>query len=74
MSFGVQETKVEALNKVPIPKDVSRFVRGFSVLDKTLTLLTRAGEDWIWGLTQQEAFIALKSSTRFDTSVEAARC
>lgn len=73
--LGVQEAKVEALNKIPIPKDVSRlrafmglanyylrFVCGFSVLAKPLTLLTRADQDWIWGLAQQETFVALKQT------------
>ena len=51
--LGVQQVKVEALNRIPIPRDVSklrafiglanyyrRFFRGFSILAKPLTLLT----------------------------------
>ncbi len=71
--LGVQEAKVEALNRIPIPRDVSRlrafiglanyyrrFVRGFSHMAKPLTLLTRAGQEWIWGPDQEKAFEALK--------------
>ena len=63
------------MNKVPIPRDVPRlraflglanyccrFVRNFSVIAKPLTQLTRTGQDWKWGPTQDEAFEALKKA------------
>ena len=73
--LGVQEANVEALKRIPIPKDVSRlrafmglanyyrqFVRGFSLLAKPLTLLTRVDQEWMWGLDQEKAFEALKGA------------
>ena len=73
--LGIQMAKVEALNKIPIPKDVPRlralldlanyyrrFVRNFSVIAKPLTQLTRTGLDWKWGPAQDEAFEALKKA------------
>ena len=67
--------KVEAFNKIPIPKDVPRlraflglanyyrrFVHNFSVIAKPLTQLTRTGQDWEWGPAQDEAFEALKKA------------
>ena len=57
--LGVQTAKVEALNKIPIPRDVPRlraflglanyyrrFVRNFSVIAKPLIQLTRTGQEW----------------------------
>jgi hypothetical protein len=71
--LGVQEAKVEALKRISIPRDVSRwrafigpanyyrrFVCGFSLLAKPLTRLTRANQEWMWGLDQERAFEALK--------------
>ena len=59
---GVQMAKVEALNKIPIPRDVPRlraflglandyrrFVCNFSVIAKLLIQLTSTGQDWKWG-------------------------
>ena len=69
----MQEAKVEALNRIPVPKEVSRlrafmglanyyrkFVRGFSLLAKPLTLLMRIHQEWMWGPAQEAAFEALK--------------
>ena len=33
-----------------------QFVRGFSVLSKLLTLLTRYDQEWTWGSAQEKAF------------------
>jgi hypothetical protein len=73
--LGVQEAKVEALKRIPVPKDVSRlrafmglanyyrrFVRGFSVLAKPLTKLTRVDQEWMWGPDQERAFESLKKA------------
>ena len=73
--LGVQMAKVEALNKIPIPRDVPRlraflglanyyrrFVRNFSVIAKPLTQLTRTGQDWKWEPAQDAAFEALKKA------------
>ena len=67
--------KVEALNKIPIPRDVPRlrafldlanyyhrFVCNFSVIAKPLTQLTHTWQDWKWGPAQDEAFEALKKA------------
>jgi hypothetical protein len=71
--LGMQEAKIEALKKIPIPKDVSRlrasmglanyyrrFVCGFSLLAKPLTWLTYADQEWMWGPDQERAFEAMK--------------
>ena len=73
--LGVQMAKVEALNKIPIPRDVPRlraflglanyyrrFVRNFSVIAKPLTQLTRTGQEYKWGPAQDVAFEALKKA------------
>jgi len=73
--LGVQEAKVEALKRIPVPKDVSRlrafmglanyyrrFVRGFSLLAKPLTRLTRVDQEWMWGPDQERAFESLKKA------------
>ena len=70
--LGVQMAKVEALNKIPIPRDVprsrvflglanyyNRFVRNFSVIAKPLTQLTRMGQDWKWGPAQDWSMLGL---------------
>ena len=57
----VQMAKVEALNRIPIPRDVPRlrafldlanyyrrFVRSFSLIVELLTQLLRMGQDWEW--------------------------
>ena len=67
--------KVEALNKIPIPRDVPRlraflglanyyrrFMCNFSVIAKPLTQLTRTRQDWEWEPVQDEAFEALKKA------------
>ena len=71
--------KVEAFNKIPIPRDVPRlraflglanyyrrFMRNFSVISKPLTQLTRTGQDWKWGLAQDAAFEAQKKVLWFN--------
>ena len=67
--------KVEALDKIPIPRDVPRlraflglanyyrrFVRNFSIIAKPLTQLTRTGQEYKWGPAQDVAFEALKKA------------
>ena len=73
--LGVQMAKVEALNRIPIPRDVPRlrvflglanyyrrFVRSFSLIAKPLTQLLRTGQDWEWEPVQDAAFAALKKA------------
>ena len=60
--LGVQQAKVDALQKIPAPSDVSRlraflglanyyrrFVKNFSLIAKALTILTGKDQPWTWG-------------------------
>eukprot|EP00245_Coleochaete_scutata_P000411 TRINITY_DN1051_c1_g1_i1.p1 TRINITY_DN1051_c1_g1~~TRINITY_DN1051_c1_g1_i1.p1 ORF type:complete len:1227 (+),score=252.29 TRINITY_DN1051_c1_g1_i1:430-3681(+) len=71
--LGVQQAKVEAIEMVPRPEDVSRlraflglagyyrrFVQGYSTIAKPLTLLTRLDQPYEWGEAQEGAFRKLK--------------
>ncbi|CAM6082514.1 unnamed protein product [Calypogeia fissa] len=71
--LGVQQTKVEAIMRIPRPTDVSRvcafmglanyyqrYMKGFSALAKPLTMLTKSDQHWIWGDDQERAFQELK--------------
>ena len=68
--LGVQQTKVEAIARIPRPTDVSRvwafmglanfyrrYVKGFSAIAKPLTMLTRLDQVWTWGDDQERAFM-----------------
>jgi hypothetical protein len=59
--LGVQQTKVEAITRIPCPTDVSRvcafmglvnyyhkYVKGFSVMAKPLNML-KLDQEWQWG-------------------------
>jgi hypothetical protein len=69
----VQETKVEALKRISIPRELSklkafmelanyyrRFVCSFNLLVKYLTRLIQADKKWMRGPDQERAFEALK--------------
>jgi hypothetical protein len=71
--LGVQQTKVEAIRRIPQPIDVSRvrafmglanyyrrYVKGFSALARPLTMLTKGDQPWVWGEAQKKAFQELK--------------
>jgi hypothetical protein len=71
--LGVQQTKVEAIRRIPQPIDVSRvrafmglanyyrrYVKGFSALARPLTMLTKGDQPWVWGEAQEKAFQELK--------------
>lgn len=71
--LGVQKAKVDALNQIPVPTDVSRlraflglasyyrkFVRNFSAVARDLNLLLKANQPWVWTDKQQWAFDELK--------------
>ena len=71
--LGVQQAKVDALQKIPAPVDVPRlraflglanyyrrFVKNFSLIAKPLTILTSKDQPWTWGREQQQAFETLK--------------
>jgi hypothetical protein len=71
--LGVQQAKVDALQKIPTPVDVPRlraflglanyyhrFVKNFSLIAKPLTILTSKDQPWTWGREQQQAFETLK--------------
>ena len=71
--LGVQEAKVDALQRIPASIDVSRlqaflrlanyycwFVKNFSLIAKPLTILTGKDQPWTWGPEQQQAFDTLK--------------
>lgn len=71
--LGVQQAKVDALQRIPAPIDVSRlraflglanyyrrFVKNFSLIAKPLTILTGKDQPWTWGHEQQQAFDTLK--------------
>jgi hypothetical protein len=71
--LGVQQTKVNALQKVPALVDVPRlcaflglannyrqFVKNFSLIAKPLTIFTSKYQPWTWGREQQQAFGTLK--------------
>ena len=64
--LGVQQAKVDALQKIPAPVDVPRlraflglanyyrrFVKNFSLIAKPLTILTSKDQPWTWGREQQ---------------------
>ena len=68
------EKKLEALKKFPLPKTVKniqkflgfanyyrRFVPYFSYIAKTLTLLLKKDNPFVWGKDQQEAFEKIKN-------------
>ena len=72
--LGVLKGKVEALISIPRPKDVNRlraflglanyyqkFVANFNCIAKTLTMLTRNDQEWVWGDGQEAAFVELKA-------------
>jgi hypothetical protein len=71
--LGVQQTKVEAIRRIPWLTDVSRvrtfrglanyywrYMKHFSALAKPLTMLTRGDQPWAWGEAQEKAFEELK--------------
>ena len=71
--LGVQQTKVDTLQKIPAPVDVPRirvflglanyycqFVKNFSLIAKPLTILTSKDQPWIWARKHQQAFGTLK--------------
>lgn len=71
--LGVQKAKVDALNQIPVPTDISRlraflglasyyrkFVRNFSTLASPLNRLLKNNEAWVWGPAQHTAFETLK--------------
>ena len=71
--LGVQQTKVDVLQKIPAPVDVPRlraflglanyyrqFVKNFSLIAKPLTILTSNDQSWTWGHEYQHAFETLK--------------
>lgn len=60
--FGLQETGVKALDRILIPRNVSRlralmelanyyskFVEGFTLLAKPFMLLTQINQEWVRG-------------------------
>ena len=64
--LGVQQTKVDALQKFPIAVDVPRlrtflglanyyrrFVKNFSLITEPLAILTSKDQPWTWGREQQ---------------------
>jgi hypothetical protein len=71
--LGVQQAKVDALQKIPAPVDLPRlraflglvnyyrrFVKNFSLIAKALTIHTSKDQPWTWGREQQQAFETLK--------------
>ena len=71
--LGINQAKVDALQKIPAPVDVPRlraflgsanyyrrFVKNFSLIAKPLTILTNNHQPWTWGREQQHAFETLK--------------
>ena len=71
--LGVQQAKVDALEKIPAPVDVPRFrvflglanyywqfVKNFSLVAKPVTILTSNDQPWTWGRERQHAFVTLK--------------
>ena len=71
--LGVQQAKVDALQKIPTPVDVPRlcaflglvnyyrrFVKIFSLIAKPFNTLTSKDQPWTWGREQQLAFETLK--------------
>ena len=72
-SLGVQHTKVDTLQMIPAPSDVSRlrvflglanyyrrFVKNFSLIAKLLIILTEKDQRWTWGREQEQAFTTLR--------------
>eukprot|EP00873_Tetraselmis_striata_P020954 jgi/Tetstr1/441218/TSEL_029474.t1 len=66
--------KVEAINSLPAPKNVSdvrhflgmatyycRFLQSFSLVKAPLTALTKKGAPWKWGVAEQQSFDAIKA-------------
>ena len=71
--LGVQQVKVDVLQKIPAPIDMlrlraflglanycRRFVKNFSLIAKLLTILTSKDQPWTWGREQQQEFETLK--------------
>ena len=71
--LGVQQAKVDAIQRVPAPTDISRlrafmglagyyrrFIANFSALSKPLNALLKKTQAWEWGPDQQQAFADLK--------------
>ena len=71
--LGVQQAKVDALQRILAPIDESRlraflglanyyrrFVKNFSLIAKPLTILKEKDQPWTWGLEKQQAFDTLK--------------
>ena len=71
--FGMQQAKVDALQKIPTPVNVQRlrtflglaknyrqFVKNFSLIAKPFTILTSKYQLGLWGCEQQHAFKTLK--------------
>ena len=69
----MDEHKVEAILQWPNPqrvKDIQqflgfanfyrRFIRNFSEISQSMTMLLRKGQPWLWGSEQQESFDTLK--------------
>ena len=71
--LGVQQAKVDTLQKISAPVVVPRlyvflglannyrqFVKNFSLIAKPLIILTSNDQPWTWGREQQQAFETLK--------------
>ena len=71
--LGVQQAKVDGLQKISAPVDVPRlraflglanyyrrFVKNFNLIAKPLTILTSKDQPWTWYCEQQQAFETLK--------------
>lgn len=74
----MQQAKVNALQKIPTPRDVRRlcaflglanyylrFVKNFSLIAKPLTILTSEDKPWTWSFEQQQAFNTSKERLGF---------
>ena len=64
---GLQQSKVDTLQKIPkcaetlcLANYYRRFVKGFSLIAKPLTILTSKYLPWTWGCQQYQIFETLK--------------
>lgn len=76
--LGVQQVKVDALQKIPTPNDIPQlcvclrmanyycqFVKDFNLIGKPLTMLTCKDQDWTWGRKQCYSFETSKQNLGF---------